>query len=398
MAHADERTTFARVQEFIHHETTAGLILALAAAAAIAAYNVAPLRPLYDAFLQTPVSVWIGGHGMTKPALLWINDGLMAVFFFLVGLEIKREFLEGNLSSREQVVLPAIAAVGGMVIPALIYTACNLSHPELRGGWAIPAATDIAFALGALSIAGKRVPATLKVFLLTLATLDDLGAIVIIALFYTAELSTLSLWLAGAALAFLVVLNRLGSVRTGLYVFAGVAMWFFVLKSGVHATLAGVALAMTIPLRREDGTPYLHDLEEGLHGYVKFLILPLFAFANAGIPLDGLRLAKLGESLPLGIASGLVIGKPLGILLAIALATRFGYARLPEGCTWRHVAGVGFLAGIGFTMSLFIGSLAFASPDLLTSVRVGVIAGSVVSTVLGIAVLITARAPAAPAA
>jgi len=329
MTREDGKTTLGRLHEFIHHETTAGLILVLAALAAIIANNVTALRPAYEAFLQTPVSVSIGSHGLSKPSLLWINDGLMAIFFFLVGLEIKREVLEGNLSSREQFVLPAIAAVGGMVAPALIYTLFNVGHPELRGGWAIPAATDIAFALGALSLAGNRVPVALKVFLLTLATLDDLGAIVIIALFYTADLSVLSLALAAAALLVLFLLNRMHSTRTALYVFAGVAMWVFVLKSGVHATLAGVALAMMIPLRRKDGSPFLHYLEEGLHAYVKFLILPLFAFANAGIPLDGFDLSKLTDTLPFGIESGLVIGKPLGILAAIAIATRYGVARLP---------------------------------------------------------------------
>jgi NhaA family Na+:H+ antiporter len=389
MSGEDDTTAVGRLQAFIHHETTAGLILVLAAVAAILAYNTPSLRPVYDGFLQTPVSVTIGGHGLAKPALLWINDGLMAIFFFLVGLEIKREVLEGNLSSRDQFVLPAIAAIGGMAAPALIYSVVNVGNPELRGGWAIPAATDIAFALGALSLAGNRVPATLKVFLLTLATLDDLGAIVVIALFYTAELSVLSLALAGAALLVLFILNRLGSERTALYVFAGVAMWVFVLKSGVHATLAGVALALMIPLRRKDGSSFVHDLEEGLHGYVKFLILPLFAFANAGIPLDGLSPARLGATLPLGIAAGLVLGKPIGILGAVAVATRYGVARLPEGCAWRHLTGVSWLAGIGFTMSLFIGSLAFDSPELTTSVRVGVIAGSVVSMILGVTILVT---------
>jgi NhaA family Na+:H+ antiporter len=392
----EDKTAFGRLQDFIHHETTAGLVLVLAAVAAMVAYNVESLRPWYDGFLATPVSVKIGSHGLAKPALLWIDDGLMAIFFFLVGLELKREVLEGNLSSPDQIVLPAIAAVGGMLTPALLYVACNAGHRELLGGWAIPAATDIAFALGALSLAGERVPVALKVFLLTLATLDDLGAIVIIALFYTSELSTLSLALAGGSLAVLILLNRLGSDRTALYVFVGTAMWFFVLKSGVHATLAGVALAMTIPLRRADGSPYLHELEEALHGYVKFLILPLFAFANAGIPLDGFRLAKLAETLPLGIAVGLAIGKPLGILGCAALAVRSGVARLPDGCSWHHLAGVGCLAGIGFTMSLFVGALAFASPEVLASVRVGVVTGSLLATILGIAILMTAGA--APAA
>ncbi|MBC8038737.1 MAG: Na+/H+ antiporter NhaA [Rhizobiales bacterium] len=381
--------SLARLHAFIQHETTAGLILVLAAIAAIAAYNVTPLRPLYDGLLHAPVGFSVGSFGLSKTLLHWINDGLMAVFFFLVGLEIKREILEGNLSSREQIALPAIAAVGGMAVPAMIYIFINAGDDQLLRGWAIPAATDIAFALGALSLAGKRVPISLKVFLLTLATLDDLGAVVIIALFYTAKLSVTSLMLAGVALLVLFIFNRMQIGRAALYLLAGLALWIFVSESGVHATLAGVALAMMIPLYKTDGTPFIHPVEEALHPYVKFLILPLFAFANAGIPLDGFAAAKLLETVPLGIAAGLVIGKPLGVLAAVAAAVGFGWARLPDDCGWRHMAAVGCLAGIGFTMSLFIGSLAFQAPALETSVRVGVITGSVISTVLGVAILMT---------
>jgi NhaA family Na+:H+ antiporter len=385
-----------RLLAFIHHETTAGLLLVVAAVAAIAAYNIEDLRIYYDGMLQTKATVAIGDLGISKAVVLWINDGLMALFFFLVGLEIKREVLEGNLSSRDQIVLPALCAVGGMAAPAIVYSLFNWGDAKLMEGWAIPAATDIAFALGALSLAGSRVPPALKVFLLTLATLDDLGAIVIIALFYTTNLSVLSLAGAGAALVVLFHLNRMHVSRTAIYVLVGLAMWVFVLKSGVHATLAGVALALMIPLRRKDGTPFISALEEGLHPYVTFLILPLFAFANAGLPLDGFSAAKMGETLPLGIAAGLVVGKPLGILLAAVLAVLTGVAKLPERCNWLHIAGVGCLAGIGFTMSLFIGGLAFETPDMMAAVRVGVIAGSVVSTVLGIAVLMLAvrRQPA----
>jgi NhaA family Na+:H+ antiporter len=254
-------------------------------------------------------------------------------------------------------------------------------------GWAIPAATDIAFALGALALVGSRVPLSLKVFLLTLATLDDLGAIVIIAIFYTSDLSLTGLGLAGIAFAFLIVLNRLRIDRTAPYIFLGFAMWVFVLKSGVHATLAGVALAITIPLLRRDGSNFIHALEEGLHPYVKFLILPLFAFANAGIPLAGLSIDALTSSLPLGIAAGLVLGKPLGILFAVIACVSLGFAKLPEQANWTHVVGVGCLAGIGFTMSLFIGTLAFNTSAQIDAVRLGVIAGSVVSTVLGLAIL-----------
>jgi NhaA family Na+:H+ antiporter len=383
----DKRDSLARLHAFIHHETTAGLILVLAAVAAIVAYNVAPLRPIYDGLLHAPLAVSIGSLGFTKTLLHWINDGLMAVFFFLVGLEIKREVLEGNLSSREQIVLPAIAAVGGMAVPALIYIFVNAGDDQLLRGWAIPAATDIAFALGALSLAGKRAPISLKVFLLTLAALDDLGTVVIIAMFYTAQLSAIALLLASAALLVLFIFNRMRISRTAVYILGGVALWIFVSESGVHATLSGVALAMMIPLHRGDGAPFIHAIEEALHPYAKFLILPLFAFANAGIPLEGFAMAKLMETVPLGITAGLVIGKPLGILATVAAAVAFGVARLPEGCGWRHMTAVGCLAGIGFTMSLFIGSLAFESPALAASVRVGVITGSVISTILGVAIL-----------
>ncbi len=378
------------LRAFLRHESTAGLLLVLAAAAAIAAYNIQSLAPYYDGILSLPVSVSMGSLVLAKPLLLWINDGLMALFFFLVGLELKREMIEGNLSSRDQIILPALAAAGGMAVPALIYSLVNIGSPELLRGWAIPAATDIAFALAALSLAGKRVPVSLKVFLLTLATLDDLGAIVIIALFYTSNLSALALTLATVALLVLFSMNRLHVDRTALYVFAGLALWVFVLKSGVHATLAGVAVALMIPLKRRDGSDFVHALEVAIQPYVTFLILPLFAFANAGIPLGGFSLGNLMQPLPLGIALGLVLGKPLGVLGAVALAVKTGIARLPEGAGWAHMAGVGCLAGIGFTMSLFIGSLAFESGTEVTLVRVGVIAGSLVSAVLGLAILLTA--------
>jgi NhaA family Na+:H+ antiporter len=371
---------------FINHEATAGLILVLAAAAALIVTNMGYAEQ-YENFLALPVSVHIGPIGLDKHLIHWINDGLMAIFFFLVGLEIKREVLQGNLSSREQVTLPAIAALGGMAAPALIYVFFNWGNSETLGGWAIPAATDIAFALGVLALIGSRAPLSLKVFLLTLATLDDLGAIIIIAIFYASDLSLIGLGLAGAALACLVLLSRLRVGRTAPYVFFGIAMWVFVLKSGVHATLAGVVLAMTIPLFREDGSNFIHALEEGLHPYVKFLILPLFAFANAGIPLAGLSMDSLTSPLPLGIAAGLVLGKPLGIIVAVTACVSLGFAHLPERATWVHMIGVGCLAGIGFTMSLFIGTLAFDSPVQIDAVRVGVIAGSIISTILGLAIL-----------
>jgi Na+:H+ antiporter, NhaA family len=370
---------------FINHEATAGLILVVAAAAALVFTNVGYAES-YDYFLELPVSVQIGSIGLNKTLVHWINDGLMAIFFFLVGLEIKREVLQGNLSSREQIILPAMAALGGMLVPAFIYAYFNWGTSSING-WAIPAATDIAFALGALALVGARVSLSLKVFLLTLATLDDLGAIVIIALFYTSDLSLIGLGMAGFAFAGLVIINRLRIDRTAPYIFLGFAMWVFVLKSGVHATLAGVALAMTIPLLRRDGSNFIHALEESLHPYVKFLILPLFAFANAGIPLAGLSMDSVTSHLPLGIAAGLVLGKPIGILLAVTACVSLGFAKLPERATWTHVAGVGCLAGIGFTMSLFIGTLAFDSPTQIDAVRVGVIAGSIVSTLFGLTIL-----------
>jgi NhaA family Na+:H+ antiporter len=371
---------------FINHEATAGLALVAAAAAALVLTNIG-FAETYDYFLELPASVNIGPIGLEKTLVHWVNDGLMAIFFFLVGLEIKREVLQGNLSSREQITLPAIAALGGMVAPALVYAFFNLGNTETMRGWAIPAATDIAFALGALALVGSRVPLSLKVFLLTLATLDDLGAIVIIALFYASDLSLIGLGLAGVAFACLIVLNRLRIDRTAPYLFFGIAMWVCVLESGVHATLSGVALAMTIPLSRNDGSGFIHALEEGLNPYVKFLILPLFAFANAGVPLAGVSLEALTSSLPLGIAAGLLIGKPLGISLAVFACVSLGLAKLPKRANWLHVIGVGCLAGIGFTMSLFIGTLAFNTPAQIDAVRLGVIAGSVVSGLLGLTIL-----------
>jgi Na+:H+ antiporter, NhaA family len=386
------------LMSFIHHETTGGVMLVAAAILAILAFNIEAIRPLYEAALSAKLTISLGSFGISKPLLLWINDGLMAIFFFLVGLEIKREVVEGNLSSTDQIVLPALAALGGMVGPALIYSYFNSSDPLLAKGWAIPAATDIAFSLAALSLIGARVPPSLKVFLLTLATLDDLGAIIIIALFYTKELSTFALAGSAIMLGFLFLLNRLHVGRTAVYVLAGIVLWTLVLKSGVHATLAGVALGLMIPVRRKDGSSFVHALEEALHPYVKFAILPIFAFANAGLPLDGFVASKLSESLPFGIAAGLALGKPLGITLLVLLAVITGFARLPDRCNWLHIIGVGFLAGIGFTMSLFIGSLAFDdAPEKLAYVRVGVVAGSVVAMLIGVLVLLAANGKRQPA-
>ncbi|MFO1089484.1 MAG: Na+/H+ antiporter NhaA [Hyphomicrobiales bacterium] len=377
------------LKRLFRHEAAGGLVLVVAAIAAMIASNAQNFAPLYDQFLDTMVQVSAGDWALKKPLILWINDGLMAVFFFLVGLEIKREFLEGHLSSMDQVVLPALAALGGMVAPAIIYTSvvtASGDHHLIRG-WAIPAATDIAFALGALALVGSRAPSSLKVFLLTLATLDDLGAILIIAFFYTDHLSAVSLGLAIIALLVLWLMNRWTVYRIAPYILVGIFLWVCVLKSGVHATLAGVALAFAIPLKGKRGGPLLEDLEHGLAPYVKWFILPLFAFANAGVPLDGIGPSSMVAPLPLAIALGLFLGKPIGILAMTFLAKRFGWARLPDGCSWMHMVGIGFLAGIGFTMSLFIGMLAFSLEEDLVGVRIGVIVGSIVSAVVGYLVL-----------
>jgi Na+:H+ antiporter, NhaA family len=375
------------VGRFIDEEAAGGLLLAAAAVLALIASNAPGLSSLYEELLSTQFSVELGSLRLGKPLLLWINEGLMAVFFLLVGLELKREALEGHLSSREQVMLPAFAAAGGMAAPAVIYYLVVGADPGLAKGWAIPAATDIAFALGAVSLLGKRVPAALKIFLLTLATLDDFGAIIIIAMFYTEDLSAQASLLAAGALIVLFVLNRIGIERLSPYLLTGIALWIFVVESGIHATLAGAALAMAVPVRAHDGRPIIAPFEEALHPYVRYLIMPIFAFANAGLPLMGLSPASLVAPLPLAILLGLVVGKPLGIVAASLVAVGLGFARLPGNANWRAMIGIGCIAGIGFTMSLFIGSLAFESADVTGQVRLGVISGSLISALLGFAIL-----------
>jgi NhaA family Na+:H+ antiporter len=390
------------IQAFLHLETSAGFMLAGAALLALIVANTPLLGP-YLALLDLPVEIRFGPLQIAKPFLLWINDGLMAIFFLLVGLEIKREVLDGELSSAEQLALPLAAALGGMVLPALIYASLNWRDAIGLRGWAIPAATDIAFALGALALVGARVPLALKVFLTALAVIDDLGAILIIAIFYTENLSFLSLALAAAGLAVLAAMNLAGVVRTSAYVLVGVILWVCVLKSGVHATLAGVALGLAIPLQAEDeeGHSPLRHLEHKLHPWVAYAILPVFAFANAGLPLRGLSLANLYQGVPLGIAAGLFVGKQLGVFGLSLLVTRLGIARMPEGANLLGLYGVSLLAGIGFTMSLFIGSLAFAGykEDYTYALKLGVLAGSLASGLVGYLILriATARAPA-PAA
>ena len=379
--------TLSRIQAFMKLEASAGLILMGVALLAMLAANTA-LAPFYDGFLGTNVRVGIGGFEISKPALLWINDGLMAIFFFLVGLEIKREVLTGELSSFDKAVLPVLAAIGGMAIPGHIFVALNWASPETLNGWAIPTATDIAFALGILALLGTRAPVALKVFLLAIAIIDDLGAIVIIAVFYTSELSTNALTLSMLGFAMAVALNRMGVQRVAPYLIIGVFMWVFVLKSGVHATLAGVLIALTIPLKKKDGDKaLLYKLEHELHPWVAFLILPVFAFANAGVSLQGISLSDLLQPLPLGIAAGLFLGKQLGVFGATWIGVKSGLARLPEGVGWRHVYGVACLTGVGFTMSLFIGSLAFGADETMNAVHLGVISGSILSGLLGFALL-----------
>jgi len=379
-----------RIREFLRMEASGGIILVAAAVVALLWAN-SPLGSWYEAILELPVVVQFGAAKLAKPLLLWINDGLMAIFFLLVGMEIKREVLQGELSSAAKASLPAIAAVGGMAAPAAIYVLLTAGDPTALRGWAIPAATDIAFALGVLALLGRHAPPSLKIFLLALAILDDLGAIVIIAAFYTAGLSWIALGFAALAIVGLVVLNALGVQRLGGYILLGAFLWVCVLKSGVHATLAGVVTAFAIPLAGRPGEPDdlapLNRLEHALHPWVAFGILPIFAFANAGVSLAGMSLATLGEPIPLGIAAGLFLGKQLGVIAATWVAIRVGVGSLPQGANWTQVYGMALLTGIGFTMSLFIGTLAFESADHAAAVRIGVIGGSLLSAVAGYAVL-----------
>ena len=381
------------LQAFIKLDSASGIVLVIAAAFAMVMIN-SPLQWLYDALLATPVKVAVGALKLEKPALLWINDGLMAVFFLLVGLEVKREVLEGELSRPEQIVLPGLGAVGGMLVPAGIYVWLNWGDAVAMNGWAIPTATDIAFALGVLALLGKRVPPSLRVFLMALAIFDDLGAIIIIAVFYTANLSPVSLSIAAVAVSVLVIMNLLHVNRISAYVLVGILLWIAVLKSGVHATLAGVIVGFAIPLRgREDseGSP-LRVVEHGLHLWVAFLVVPIFAFANAGVSLQGMTVASLLEPVPLGIAAGLFLGKQVGILLFCGLVILFGWARLPTGASWAGFYGVTLLCGVGFTMSLFITSLAFEHTGGeggidISSARLGILVGSILSAVVGYLVL-----------
>lgn len=385
------------LEDFMKKESAAGILLVIAATLAIAIAN-SPLASIYTGFFSTPIAVSIGALSINKPLSLWVNDGLMAWFFFLVGLEIKREIIEGELSTREKALLPVVAAIGGMAGPAVVYAWFNWGNPELMSGWAIPAATDIAFALGVLALLGKRVPLSLKVFLTALAIIDDLGAIIIIAIFYTADLSALALTIAAVAIAALITVNRLGVRRTDVYVGIGIILWIAVLKSGVHATLAGVITALTIPLARDAaGVSPSQTMEQKLHGWVTYFILPLFAFANAGVSLDGVTRETWISPVTLGIAAGLFLGKQVGVMLAIGVCRALGIASLPTHATLLQVYGVSIITGIGFTMSLFIGDLAFSDPALETLVKLGVLSGSIMSALVGYVVLMMATKPAATA-
>jgi Na+:H+ antiporter, NhaA family len=388
------------IRDFLRLESASGILLIGAAVAALLIAN-SPLAWLYNTFLQLRVTVSIEDIGVAKPLYLWINDGLMAVFFLLIGLEIKREVLEGELRSPAQIVLPACAAMGGFAVPGAIYAWLNWHDPVALAGWAIPAATDIAFALGVLSMLGSRVPVALKLFLTSLAIFDDIAAIVVIAVFYTANLSLLSLVLALVGVLALLLLNRLGVVRLAPYILIGIFIWACVLKSGVHATLAGFVVALTIPLQRSDGageSPLQH-LEHSLHPWVAYMILPLFAFANAGVSFAGATAAEMTGGVATGIAVALFFGKQLGIFATSAALIRCGFAALPHGATWTTLYGVALLGGIGFTMSLFIGTLAFehAPIDYDAPVRAAVLAGSVLSACAGYLVLRFALEPDASA-
>ncbi len=375
---------------FLKLESAGGIVLIVAAVLAMICAN-SPLQGYYALLLDTLVEIRIGALEISKPMLLWINDGLMAVFFFLVGLELKRELLEGELADHRNIILPGIGAIGGMLVPAAIYLAFNLGDPVAVQGWAIPAATDIAFALGVLSLLGSRVPSSLKVFLTSLAIFDDVGAIVIIAIFYTSKISLSALTIVAVCVPLLWLLNRLRVESGSFYGMIGVIMWVAMLKSGVHATLAGVLLAMFIPMHsasRPDYSP-LKSMEHDLHSAVAFFVLPVFAFANAGINLSGTGVEQLMHNVPSGIALGLVVGKQIGVFGLCWLGIRCGLAVLPAGMSWWSLYGTAALCGIGFTMSLFIGSLAFEETEvnLLFDERLGIILGSLISGLLGYLVL-----------
>ncbi len=382
-------------RQFLHMEAAGGIILVIAAACALIIAN-SPWHDAYHNFFNE-IYFSIGfsfgensGAVLTKSVLLWINDGFMAIFFLLVGLEIKREILRGELSSRDRAILPLFGALGGIVLPALIYLFLTQSHPELKAGWAIPAATDIAFSLGVLALLGTRAPLSLKILLTAIAIIDDLAAILIIAFFYSGDLNYTAMMIAAAAAGGLLVLNLSHVTRIAAYILVGAVLWVALLKSGVHPTIGGVLTAFAIPLScpRYPQRKPLESLEHGLHPWVIYMILPLFAFANAGVAMHGLGLHDLLHPVTVGIMGGLVIGKPVGIMVLLGCAMLLRICTKPDDLSWAHLFGMSFLCGIGFTMSLFIGELAFGgSEDLQMHIRLGVLGGSILSAALGYMVL-----------
>ncbi|WP_192881477.1 Na+/H+ antiporter NhaA [Haemophilus haemolyticus] len=373
------------IQRFLKLESAGGILLLFSAAVAMLLAN-SPLSNQYNDFLNLPVSLQIGSFSINKTLIHWINDGFMAVFFVLVGMEVKKELFEGALSTYQQAIFPAIAAVGGMIVPALVYWFIAKQDPSLANGWAIPMATDIAFALGIMALLSKQVPLPLKIFLLALAIIDDLGAIVVIALFFSHELSVQALIFSGISILTLVLLNRFRVSALCAYMVIGAILWASVLKSGVHATLAGVIIGFCIPLTGKKGERPLHDFEHILAPWSSFVILPLFAFANAGVSFDGIDVSMISSPLLLAIACGLIIGKPVGVFGFSYISVKLGLAKLPDGINFKQIFAVAVLCGIGFTMSMFLASLAFdadAGESVNTLSRLGILLGSTVSATLG---------------
>ncbi len=388
----EESTLLDKLYRFLHKEPAGGILLGLAAALALIIAN-SPLEVFYNKLIDLPLLIQIGNFSIGKPLLLWVNDGLMAVFFFLIGLELKREFLEGTLSDKRLIVLPALGALGGILLPALIYAALNYDNPDALSGWAVPAATDIAFSLGVLALLRKHLPLSLKILLTSIAIFDDLGAIIIIAIFYTSQLSMLALGIAAICCTILFIFNSRNATHRSFYILIGIIMWAALLKSGVHATLSGIVLAMFIPMTDpghpdEDHSP-LKTLEHDLHDTVSFFILPIFAFCNAGVNLAGAGLETLLHPITLGVTLGLFIGKQIGVFALCWLGIKSGLAKMPQGASWIHIYGISVLCGIGFTMSLFISSLAFENVGAqhFFDARVGTIVGSLLSGLWGYAVL-----------
>ena len=388
MIRSSPQKTLLAIREFLRLESAGGLLLVGAALVSMLLAN-SPIAGWLNDILQARLTVTLEGYGINKPLLLWINDGLMAIFFLMVGLELKREVIEGQLSSVDQVVLPTLAALGGLLVPALIFWLVNRDDTAALNGWAIPTATDIAFALAVLGLLGSRVPLGLKIFLTTIAIVDDIAAILIIALFYSGDLSLLEIGLAMVGVAGLFMMNRLGVQKIAAYILVGTLIWVLVLNSGVHATLAGVVVAMFIPLRADDDHSPARHLEHSLHPWVAYLVLPLFALANAGVSLSGIGFHTLTDGVGLGVMLGLLLGKQIGVFGMVLLATATGLARKPEGTTLAQLYGVSLVCGVGFTMSLFIGGLAFehGNFDYDAALKIGVITASVVSAVAGYLVL-----------